>query len=106
MLIPRSPSPRSRRATMADPSFTPSPPHPAAPPDSTPEFTLRAVLVGTVLGLVFGASSLYLVLRVGMTVSASIPVAVLAITVFRGLWRALGLRPATILENNITQTAG
>ncbi|MGL4553436.1 MAG: OPT family oligopeptide transporter [Gemmataceae bacterium] len=91
---------------MADPSFTPSPLAGRAPADSTPEFTLRALVVGTLLGLVFGASSLYLVLRVGMTVSASIPVAVLAITVFRGLWRALGLRPATILENNITQTAG
>jgi putative OPT family oligopeptide transporter len=62
--------------------------------------------VGTVLGLVFGASSLYLVLRVGMTVSASIPVAVLAVTVFRGLWNALGLRRATLQENNITQCAG
>ena len=70
------------------------------------EFTLRGVLVGTALGLVFGASSLYLVLRVGMTVSASIPVAVLAVTVFRGLWNVLGMRRATIQENNITQCAG
>jgi putative OPT family oligopeptide transporter len=70
------------------------------------EFTLRGVLVGTALGLVFGASSLYLVLRVGMTVSASIPVAVLAVTIFRALWTALGLRQATIQENNITQCAG
>ena len=42
-----------------------------------PEMTLRAVIVGTVLGIVFGASSLYLVLKVGLTVSASIPVAVI-----------------------------
>lgn len=90
---------------MADTSSTTSP-RPLMPGNSTAEFTWRAVLLGTLLGLVFGASSLYLVLRVGMTVSASIPVAVLAITVFRGLWRALGLRSATILENNITQTAG
>jgi putative OPT family oligopeptide transporter len=71
-----------------------------------PEFTWSAVLLGTSLGLIFAASSLYLVLKVGMTVSASIPVAVLAITLFRGLSRAFGLRPATILENNIVQTSG
>jgi len=70
------------------------------------EFTLSAVVVGTSLGLIFAASSLYLVLKVGMTVSASIPVAVLAITVFRGLSRAFGFRGATILENNIVQTSG
>ncbi len=73
---------------------------------SLPEFTLQAVLAGAVLGIVFGASSLYLVLRVGLTVSASIPVAVLSITLFRALSKAFRLRPATILENNITQTAG
>lgn len=71
-----------------------------------PEFTWQAVLLGAVLGIVFGASSLYLVLKVGMTVSASIPVAVLSITLFRGLSRAFGLRAATILENNIVQTTG
>ena len=49
------------------------------------EFTPRAVIVGTLLGMVFGASSLYLVLKVGLTVSASIPVAVISITLFR-LW--------------------
>ncbi len=71
-----------------------------------PEFTLSAVALGTALGLIFSASSLYLVLKVGMTVSASIPVAVLAITLFRGLSRAFGFRQATILENNIVQTSG
>jgi putative OPT family oligopeptide transporter len=71
-----------------------------------PEFTLSAVLLGTSLGLIFAASSLYLVLKVGMTVSASIPVAVLAITLFRGLSRMFGFRRATILENNIVQTSG
>ena len=70
------------------------------------EFTWRAVLVGTVLGIVFGASSLYLTLKVGLTVSASIPVAVISLTIFRGMSRAFGLRDATILEHNITQTAG
>ncbi|WP_406696774.1 oligopeptide transporter, OPT family [Singulisphaera sp. Ch08] len=71
-----------------------------------PELTWSAVLLGAILGIVFGASSLYLVLRVGMTVSASIPVAVLSITVFRAFSKILGTRPATILENNIVQTAG
>jgi putative OPT family oligopeptide transporter len=71
-----------------------------------PEFTFQAVLAGALLGIVFGASSLYLVLRVGLTVSASIPVAVLSITLFRAFSKIFGMRPATILENNITQTAG
>jgi putative OPT family oligopeptide transporter len=71
-----------------------------------PEFTFQAVLAGALLGIVFGASSLYLVLRVGLTVSASIPVAVLSITLFRAFSKVFGMRPATILENNITQTAG
>ncbi len=71
-----------------------------------PELTLSAVVLGTLLGIVFGASSLYLFLKVGMTVSASIPVAVLSITIFRGLSRAFGIRRATILENNVVQTAG
>lgn len=70
------------------------------------EFTARAVILGAVLGIVFGASSLYLVLKVGLTVSASIPVAVLSITLFRLFSKLTGLRRGTILENNITQTAG
>jgi putative OPT family oligopeptide transporter len=80
---------------------------PFVPPTESPrEFTLAAVAAGAGLGLIFAASSLYLVLKVGMTVSASIPVAVLAITVFRALSNAFGVRRATILENNIVQTAG
>ena len=71
-----------------------------------PELTISAVLLGSILGIIFGASSLYLFLKVSMTVSASIPVAVLAITIFRGLSRAFGIRRATILENNVVQTAG
>ena len=71
-----------------------------------PELTIRAVIAGTLLGMVFGASSLYLVLKVGLTVSASIPVAVISLSLFR-LWsRITGARDATILENNIVQTAG
>jgi putative OPT family oligopeptide transporter len=71
-----------------------------------PELTLLPVIMGSLLGIVFGASSLYLFLKAGMTVSASIPVAVLSITIFRGLSHAFNLRRATILENNIVQTAG
>lgn len=70
-----------------------------------PELTPIPLIMGTFLGMVFGASSLYLVLKVGLTVSASIPVAVIAITLFRVLSK-IGLRDATILENNIVQTAG
>src|SRR4026208_1645199 len=69
------------------------------------ELTILPLIVGTVLGIVFGASSLYLVLKVGLTVSASIPVAVISITLFRVLSK-LGFRDATILEHNIVQTAG
>jgi len=66
------------------------------------ELTPRAVIWGTLLGMVFGASSLYLVLKVGLTVSASIPVAVISITLFRIFYK----KNATILENNVVQTAG
>src|SRR5436309_6957121 len=69
------------------------------------ELTPIPLIMGTLLGMVFGASSLYLVLKVGLTVSASIPVAVLSITIFR-MFSKIGLRDATILENNIVQTAG
>src|SRR3982751_4684710 len=66
-----------------------------------PEFTWPAVLLGAVLGIIFGASSLYLLLKVGMTVSASVPIAVLSITLFRAFSRGFGFRRATILENNV-----
>lgn len=69
------------------------------------EFTARTLIAGTILGMVFGASSLYLVLKVGLTVSASIPVAVISLALFR-LASKFGVRDATILENNIVQTAG
>jgi putative OPT family oligopeptide transporter len=68
--------------------------------DTRAELTPRSLLLGVVLGLVFGASSVYLALKIGLTVSASIPIAVLSITIFRALGKA------TILENNITQTVG
>src|ERR1700704_7128952 len=79
---------------------------PFIPPSARlPELTLPHLLVGTLLGVLFGASSLYLVLKVGLTVSASIPVAVIAIALFRLASKA-GVRDSTILENNIVQTAG
>src|SRR2546428_2870012 len=64
------------------------------------ELTLRAIVLGVILGLIFGASNVYLALKIGLTVSASIPIAVLSITIFRWLGRS------TILENNIVQTTG
>jgi putative OPT family oligopeptide transporter len=90
--------------------FQPEGPAPFTPyiaPETTSlrELTPRAVITGTILGMIFGASSLYLVLKVGLTVSASIPVAVISITLFRILSK-MGARNATILENNISQTAG
>ncbi|MFZ0454859.1 MAG: oligopeptide transporter, OPT family [Ignavibacteriaceae bacterium] len=71
-----------------------------SPKDFIPEFTLKAVILGAIFGVIFGASSVYLGLKVGMTVSASIPIAVLAISVFKKFGNA------TILENNIVQTIG
>ena len=101
-----APTTTEKRPTTSGPSG-PSGFQPYVPDDvQMPEFTWPAVLVGAVLGIVFGASSLYLVLKVGMTVSASIPVAVLSITLFRVFSRDVRLPPATILENNIVQTTG
>ncbi|HEY4839176.1 MAG TPA: oligopeptide transporter, OPT family [Candidatus Acidoferrales bacterium] len=64
------------------------------------EFSLRAVLLGALFGILFGAVSVYVGLRAGLTVSASIPIAVLSISILRAFGRA------TILENNIVQTVG
>jgi putative OPT family oligopeptide transporter len=79
---------------------------PYIPPEAQlRELTWGPLATGTALGVIFGASSLYLVLKVGLTVSASIPVAVISITLFR-LLSKIGVKNATILENNIVQTAG
>ena len=67
---------------------------------SVAEFTAKAVILGVIFGLIFGASTVYLGLRAGLTVSASIPIAVLAISVLKKLGGS------TILENNIVQTIG
>jgi putative OPT family oligopeptide transporter len=106
---PRSPVPPGKAITDVAPLGvdTPEGYQPYVPASvHEPEFTWPAVLVGGLLGIVFGASSLYLLLKVGMTVSASVPIAVLSITLFRALSRSFGFRRATILENNIVQTAG
>src|ERR687898_3435740 len=74
---------------------------PYVPPSQSPaELTARAVILGAVLGIVFAASSVYLALKIGLTVSASIPIAVLAVAFFRTLGKS------TILENNMVQTTG
>ncbi len=74
---------------------------PYIPPEqSIPEFTAKAVILGALFGILFGAVTVYLALRAGLTVSASIPIAVLAIAVFKRLGNS------TILENNIVQTIG
>ncbi len=70
------------------------------------EFSIGAIILGVLLGLVFAASSIYLALKVSLTVSASIPIAVLSITIFRYISRAFGAQPATILQNNLVQTTG
>src|SRR5258705_8436951 len=74
---------------------------PYVPPTQSPaEFTAKAIVIGALFGLIFGASTVYLGLRAGLTVSASIPIAVLAISVLKKLGGS------TILENNIVQTIG
>jgi len=64
------------------------------------EFTVKAVIFGAIFGIIFGAVTVYVGLRAGLTVSASIPIAVLSISLLRAFGKA------TILENNIVQTAG
>ena len=74
---------------------------PFVPPDQhPPEFTVRAILLGSVFGIIFGAVTVYVGLRAGLTVAASIPISVLSISILRAFGRA------SILENNIVQTTG
>ncbi len=68
--------------------------------EAPPEFTARAILIGAVFGVLFGAVTVYVGLRAGLTVAASIPISVLSISILRVLGRA------SILENNIVQTTG
>jgi putative OPT family oligopeptide transporter len=88
--------------SSAEPTF-----QPYVPPTEAPkEFTPGAIVLGVLLGLVFAASSIYLALKVSLTVSASIPIAVLSITIFRYVAKAFRAQPATILQNNLVQTTG
>jgi putative OPT family oligopeptide transporter len=74
---------------------------PYVPPGTLlPEFNLRAILFGALFGIIFGAVTVYVGLRAGLTVSASIPIAVLSITILRAFGKA------SILENNMVQTIG
>jgi putative OPT family oligopeptide transporter len=80
---------------------------PYVPEEASPaELTLRAVALGALLGVIFGASSVYLALRVGLTVSASVPIAVISISLFRALSKMLPRGRASILENCVVQTTG
>ena len=81
---------------MAEKQFQPF----IAPETKMAEFTLKAVVTGSIFGIIFGAATVYLALKAGLTVSASIPIAVMAITLSRLFLRT------TILENNIIQTTG
>src|SRR5216117_395759 len=86
---------------MASPASQPSVFQPYVPASQSPaEFTAKAIVIGVLFGLLFGASTVYLGLRAGLTVSASIPIAVLAISVLKKLGGS------TILENNMVQTIG
>ena len=71
-----------------------------APETKMAEFTIKSIITGALFGIIFGASTVYLALKAGITVSASIPIAVIAITLGRKFLRT------TILENNIIQTTG
>jgi OPT family oligopeptide transporter len=71
-----------------------------APEQNIAEFTVKSVVFGALFGILFGCSTVYLALKAGLTVSASIPIAVIAITLGRKFLKT------TILENNIIQTAG
>src|SRR4051812_10378909 len=64
------------------------------------ELTVKSILLGSLFGIIFGAATVYLALKAGLTVSASIPIAVIAITLGRRFFKT------TILENNIIQTTG
>src|SRR5579863_2069673 len=70
------------------------------PEEKRPEFTVRAILLGSIFGIIFGGVTVYVGLRAGLTVAASIPISVLSISILRAFGRA------SILENNIVQTTG
>jgi len=79
--------------------------HPYVPATESPlEFTLKAVITGIIFGILFGAANAYLGLRAGLTISTSIPVAVMTVAAFRAM-NTVG-KKGTILEANMSQTVG
>jgi len=94
----------SQAPTPTSPATAPpadAPPAPYVPAEANlAELSVRAIALGMVFGVIFGAATVYLALKAGLTVSASIPIAVLAISVFKRFGSS------TILENNIVQTIG
>lgn len=98
---PAPTEPTAPVATTAAPEPAVAGFRPYVPADSSmPELTVKAVATGAVFGVLFGAATVYLALKAGLTVSASIPIAVIAISLGRKLLRT------SILENNIIQTTG
>ncbi|GAB4363432.1 MAG: hypothetical protein Kow0042_01340 [Calditrichia bacterium] len=78
---------------------------PHIPHDSTiKDFSIRALLVGAVFGILFGSANAYLGLRVGLTISTAIPLAVISVALFKSFENIWG--KASILEANIAQTTG
>jgi len=69
------------------------------------EFTVRAVILGALFGLLFGAVSVYVGLRAGLTVSASIPIAVLSISILRAFGRSTSCRPPVPQENHLPRAS-
>jgi len=86
----------AKAAAAAEPDFKPY----VADDSKMPEFTAKAVIIGAIFGLIFGASTVYLALKAGLTVTASIPIAVLSISLLKRMGGS------TILENNLVQTIG
>jgi len=91
-----STTPVSLDGETGEPEFQPY----VAAEENLPELTLKAIVLGAVFGVLFGASTVYLALRAGLTISASIPIAVLSIAVFKKFGKS------SILENNLVQTLG
>ena len=86
----------SRSSTSSRPTFKPF----VGASETRPELSVRALLLGAIFGVLFGAVTVYVGLRAGLTVAASIPISVLSISILRAFGKA------SILENNIVQTTG
>ncbi|MFQ5606900.1 MAG: OPT family oligopeptide transporter [Candidatus Zixiibacteriota bacterium] len=91
------PPAEQQTALSADAQFTPY----VLPGQSLPEVTLKALVLGAILSVVFGVANAYLALKYGMTVSASIPAAVMSMAILRTMFKRV-----SVLENNIVQTVG